>query len=92
MEEVLETNIQFVKSIYRELLKNAVYSIKDDTIKVVEFYINKQQYFIDIKNNVYRICSKMNTAATFSEKLFGNRIGYLKDGTIYIGSLNQCNT
>ena len=86
MEEIFIGNFEFVRDIYREIYRKVVENIKDNTIKVVEFYIDKEQFYVDKENNVYKYSSKNES------KLFGRRVGYLRDGTIYIGSINQYNT
>ena len=78
---MLDTILLDILQIYRDELKSRVENIKDDTIKVVEFYIEKKKFYVDMENNIY---SRSNN----NERLTGIKIGYLKDETLFLGGEN----
>lgn len=67
--------LQIVIDIYRDLLKDQIETHFDKSIHVVEFYVNDQQFFIDISNNVY----------VKSRGKMGKLVGYLQNRTIFLG-------
>ena len=72
--------LDYIKRIYREAFNEKIASAKLTIgLPVVEFYLEGNQYFIDMDNKVY--IKDQNIAI-----LHGVEIGYMKDGTIYLGS------
>jgi len=71
-----------ILDLYRLELRCLVESIHDDTIKVVEFYVEKQKFYVDLENNIYSSSTKN------SDRIMGKLVGYLKNGTIYLGDVN----
>jgi hypothetical protein len=73
--------LDYIKSVYRLALDGKIKAAGlTRGIAVVEFYLEGDQYFIDIDNRVY-IQDRSKTS------LHGIEVGYLKDSIIYIGSL-----
>ena len=72
--------LEYIKLIYRQLFDEKIISSKlTKGTPVVEFYLEDNQYFIDIHNIVYtRDINNIN--------LHGIPIGHLLDGVIYLGS------
>lgn len=78
---MIEDILLSILEIYREELKLRVENIKDDSIKVVEFYMDKRKYYIDMDNHVY-------IRSNNKDRLTGIRVGYLNNGTIFLGGEN----
>ena len=70
-------NIQYIVDLYRSEFLNIISHIKSDKIRVVEFHINSQTFYVDIDNIVYE-------PVVSSSRVIGNPCGYLKDKTVYL--------
>jgi hypothetical protein len=72
--------LEYIKLIYRQVFDEKIISSKlTKGTPVVEFYLEDNQYFIDINNTVY-------TKDTTNSNLHGIPIGHLLDGVIFLGS------
>lgn len=71
-------NLKFIIDFYCNVLQNKIDNYKPSNIKVVEFYINKEKFFVDLDNNIYVLNNNYNN------KVMGEKIGYLKNRTIYL--------
>ena len=71
--------LEYIKLIYRRVFDEKIISSKlTKGTPVVEFYLEGNQYFIDINNIVY-------TLDINNSNLHGIPIGHLSDGVIYLG-------
>ena len=71
--------LEYIKLIYRQVFDEKIISTKlTKGTPVVEFYLEDNQYFIDINNIVY-------TRDINNSNLHGIPIGHLLDGVIYLG-------
>ena len=73
----MQENIQYILELYRTEFLNSISHIKSKKIRVVEFYVNSQQYYVDMDNIVYE-------PVVNESMVIGKPCGYLKDNTIYI--------
>jgi hypothetical protein len=71
-------NLKFIIDFYCDILQKKIDNYKPSNIKVVEFYINKEKFFVDIDNNIYILNNN------FNNKVMGEKVGYLKNRTIYL--------
>ena len=72
--------LEYIKIVYRQSFDEKLQLSKlTKGIPVVEFYLEGNQYFIDIDNKVY-------TRDSSNSNLHGISIGYLNDGILYLGS------
>lgn len=70
-------NIQYIVDLYRSEFLNIISHIKSEKIRVVEFSINSQTFYVDIDNIIYE-------AVVNNSRVIGNPCGYLKNKTIYL--------
>ena len=70
-------NIQYIVDLYRNEFLNIISHIKSAKVRVVEFHIDSQTFYVDMDNIVYEpIVNNIH--------VIGNPCGYLKDKTIYL--------
>ena len=72
------SNLKFIIDFYCSVLQKKIDDYKPSNIKVVEFYINKEKFFVDMDNNIYILHNN------FNNKVMGEKVGYLKNKTIYL--------
>lgn len=71
-------NLKYIIDFYCDVLQKKIDNYKPSNIKVVEFYINKEKFFVDIDNNIFILNNN------FNNKVMGEKVGYLKNRTIYL--------
>jgi len=71
-------NLKFIIDFYCSVLQKKIDDYKPSNIKDVEFYINKEKFFVDMDNNIYILHNN------FNNKVMGEKVGYLKNKTIYL--------
>jgi hypothetical protein len=70
-------NIQYIVDLYRSEFLNIISHIKSTKVRVVEFHIDSQTFYVDMNNIVYE-------PVVNNSRVIGNPCGYLKDKTIYL--------
>jgi len=77
MEEIYAFILEKYEDAFLEEVDNYIDNVeKNPTIDVVCFNVGEREFFVDSANNIYVRDSNLYDC--------GNRVGYLKDGTIFI--------